>query len=145
MGQHNIEPIKEWYAPRLLTDVQSFLVFANVYQRFIKNFLRIRQHLIESIKRETMDWHWRLEIDKSFEELENQFTTVPILCHFDPSKRYSIETDDWHFDLREILLHKANKGRLHLIAFHLWKFHPIDINYAIDDKEPLVIIYSFKV
>jgi hypothetical protein len=99
MAEDKIEAIKEWQAPRSLRDVQSFLGFANFYERFIKDFSRICRPLTESTKGEKKDWYWMLEMEKSFEELKNRFTTALILTDFDPMKTCIVETDPLDFAL----------------------------------------------
>jgi hypothetical protein len=145
MAEDKIEAIKEWQAPRSLRDIQSFLGFANFYRRFIKDFSRICRPLTESTKGERKDWRWTPEMEKSFEELKNRFTTAPILTHFDPTKTCIVETDASDFALGAILSQKDDEGRLDPIAFHSRKFQPAEINYEVHDKELLAIIDSFKV
>ncbi|MDV3153300.1 MAG: hypothetical protein Q8755_02895, partial [Candidatus Phytoplasma australasiaticum] len=41
-----IEAIKNWEAPKSLTEVRQFLGLAGYYQRFIENFSRIAQQKI---------------------------------------------------------------------------------------------------
>jgi hypothetical protein len=79
-------------------------------------------------------------MEKSFEELKNRFTTAPILTHFDLTKTCIVETDVSDFTLVAILSQKDDKGRLHSRIFQ-----PAEINYDVHDKEPLVIVDSFKV
>jgi hypothetical protein len=50
MIKDKFEEIREWQAPRSLRDFQSFLAFANINQRFIKDVSRIYQPLKESTK-----------------------------------------------------------------------------------------------
>jgi hypothetical protein len=55
MGDDKTEAIKEWQEPRSLSEVQSFLGFANFYERLIKDFWRIYRPLTESTKGEKQD------------------------------------------------------------------------------------------
>jgi hypothetical protein len=145
MAEDKIEAIKEWQAPRSLRGVQSFLGFANFYRRFIKDFSRICRPLTESTTGDKKDWCWRPEMQNSFEELKNWFTTAPILTYFDLTQTCIVETDASHFALRAILSQKDNEGRLHPIAIHSRKFQPAEINYEVHDKVLLAMIDSFKV
>jgi hypothetical protein len=116
----------------------------NVYRSFIRDFSRICRHLIESTKGEKKDWHWTPEMEKSFGELKNQFTTAPILTRFDLAKSWLVEIDASDFALGAILSKKDDEGRLHPIAFHSEKFQPAEINYDIHVKELIAIIDSLK-
>ena len=47
MEQEKIKVVKEWKTPTRVKDVESFLRFANFYQRFIHNFSHIAKPLNE--------------------------------------------------------------------------------------------------
>ncbi|GKA74218.1 putative reverse transcriptase domain-containing protein, partial [Tanacetum coccineum] len=52
-----IEAVKNWKAPKTLTEVRSFLGLAGYYRRFIKNFSKIAKSLtILTQKCKTFDW-----------------------------------------------------------------------------------------
>ncbi|GJY51991.1 putative reverse transcriptase domain-containing protein [Tanacetum coccineum] len=52
-----IEVVKNWNAPRTLTEVRSFLGLAGYYRRFIKNFSKIAKSLtILTQKNKTFNW-----------------------------------------------------------------------------------------
>jgi hypothetical protein len=145
MDEDKIEGIKEWQAPRSLSDVQFFLRLVNFYRRLTKDFSRICRSVTESRKGETKNWHRMPEMEKSFQELKNWLTTALILTHFDLTKICIVEPDASDFTLGAIFSQKDNEGRLHPIGFHLLKFPAAEINYEVHDKELLAIIDSFKV
>jgi hypothetical protein len=58
------------------------------------------------------------EMEQSFAELKNQFTTAPILTAFNLTKTCIIETDPSDFAQGAILSQNDDEGRLHPIAFH---------------------------
>ncbi|GJW79703.1 putative reverse transcriptase domain-containing protein, partial [Tanacetum coccineum] len=63
-----IEAIKNWKAPRTLSEVRSFLGLAGYYRRFIENFFKIAKPLtVLTQKNKTFDWA---------EEQENAFQTL---------------------------------------------------------------------
>jgi hypothetical protein len=64
--------------------VQSFIGFANIYQRFIEGFSRIAKPLSDLTKGSPKCEKWIEDITKAFEKLKYCFTTAPILAHFDP-------------------------------------------------------------
>jgi len=47
MEQEKIKAVKEWKMPIRVKDVESFLEFANFYQRFIQNFSHTAKPLNE--------------------------------------------------------------------------------------------------
>ena len=50
MDPEKIEAIKEWSAPKNVTEVRSFMVLAGYYRRFIEGFSKIA-HPITSLQR----------------------------------------------------------------------------------------------
>jgi len=47
MENNKIKAVKEWKIPTKIKKVESFLVFANFYQQFIKNFSHTARPLNE--------------------------------------------------------------------------------------------------
>jgi hypothetical protein len=84
-------------------------------------------------------------ITKSFEKLKHCFTTAPILTHFDPHRKYIVETDALDFALGGTLSQTAEDKKLHPNTFHSRKSSPAEIDYEIHDKELLTIVDCFKV
>jgi len=82
MSQEKVEAVLSWKAPKSLSEVQSFLGFANLYRLFIKDYSRVVQPLTELTKK-LEKCSWNPEAGKAFEELKLRFTTAPVLVHFD--------------------------------------------------------------
>jgi len=145
MSQEKVEAVLEWKTPRNLTEVQSFLGFANFYRRFIQDYSRVARPLTELTKKEQgKEWSWSLEAEAAFQELKRRFTTAPILAHFDAAKPVIIETDTSDYAIGAVLSQRDNENRLHPVAFHSRKFQPAEINYEIHDKELLAVVDAFK-
>jgi len=145
MVKEKVEAVLEWKTPKSLTEVQSFLGFANFYRRFIQDYLRVARPLSELTKKEKKEeWSWNPEAQAAFEELKQYFTTAPILAHFDPAKMVIIETDASDFALGAVLSQRDGENRLHPVEFHSRKLQPVEINYEIHDKELLAVVDTFK-
>jgi len=145
MSQEKVKAVLEWKTPRNLTEVQSFLGFANFYRRFIQDYSRVARPLTELTKKEQRkEWSWSLEAEAAFQELKKRFTTAPILAHFDAAKPVIIESDASDFAIGAVLSQQDNEKHLHPVAFHSRKFQPAKINYEIHDKELLAVVDAFK-
>jgi len=145
MSGEKVEAVLGWKSPNSITEVQSFLGFANFYRRFIKDYSRVAKPVTELTKKERgKNWVWTQEAEAAFKELKKRFTTAPILAHFDPTRPVIIETDASDFALGAVLSQRDEKGCLHPVAFHSRKFQPAEINYEIHDKELLAIVDAFK-
>jgi len=84
MSPEKVDTVLSWKRPKSLTEVQSLMVFANFYRRFIQDYSQVVQPLTELTSKEAgKEWSWNPEAGTAFEELKKQFTTAPILAHFD--------------------------------------------------------------
>ena len=59
MEQEKIKAVKEWKTPTKVKDVESFLGFANFYQRFIQKFSHTVKPL--NVLKGKKDWKWKEE------------------------------------------------------------------------------------
>jgi hypothetical protein len=71
MDLEKIESIREWLAPKNVTEVISFMGLAGYYKRFIVGFSRIA-HPITSLQRKENKFQW-------IEECERSFSHSPVL------------------------------------------------------------------
>jgi len=143
MSNDKVQAVLSWKTPKSLTEVQSFLGFANFYRRFIQDYSKVARPLTELTKK-VEKWEWNNEAGRAFEELKQIFTTAPILAHFDAQKPVIIETDASDFAIGAVLSQRDDEGRLHPVAFHSRKFQPAEINYEVHDKELLAVVDAFK-
>ena len=72
------------------------------------------------------------------------FTEELILQIFDLRKRTVIKTDILDQVLKSILSQLNKSRNLQLIAFYLWKFTKLELNYEIYNKKLLVIVKAFR-
>jgi len=71
MSQEKVDAVLGWKTPRNLTEVQSFLGFANFYRRFIQDYSKVARPLTELTKKEQgKEWSWNLEAEAAFQELK---------------------------------------------------------------------------
>jgi 7-keto-8-aminopelargonate synthetase-like enzyme len=97
-------------------DVQSFLGFANFYQRFIRGYSAIVAPLTCLTQKNTA-FIWDTACTDSFAALKHTFTTAPILHHFDYDCEAIIETDASDYVSAGILSQYDDEGILHLVTF----------------------------
>ena len=115
--------------------------FANFFRIFIKNYSKIAVLLTRLTCKDKLDWNFGAK--KALQLLKIAFTTTPILVHLDFSKPFFMESNASDFALRAILSQLGDGEKLHLVAFHSWKFSAVEINYKIHDKKLLAIVDSF--
>ncbi|MBW0581342.1 hypothetical protein O181_121057, partial [Austropuccinia psidii MF-1] len=80
---------------------------------------------------------------RQFHQLKEAFTIAPILSHFDPSLPTIVETDACNYALGAVLSQISDSGK-HPIAFDSRKLPQAELNYEINDKELLGIVWALK-
>ena len=92
------------------------------------------------------DQHFYYEKDQqlTFEELKQQFTTAPILAHFDFDRDVIVETNASDYHSAGVLSQYSGNGILHPVAFFTTKHNPAECNYEIYNKE-LVACYTSRI
>ena len=56
MSEEKVDSVLSWKTPKSLTEVQSFLGFANSYRRFIQNYSQVARPLTELTKKSGKEW-----------------------------------------------------------------------------------------
>jgi hypothetical protein len=143
MDPRKISTVQEWETPKHVKDVQSFLGFANFYRRFILGYSKIVAPLT-NLTRKGIKFDWTPECQEAFERLKSDFTSAPILRHFDPDREILVETDASDYVSAGILSQRDDNGILHPVAFFSKKHSPAECNYEIYDKELMAIVRCFE-
>jgi hypothetical protein len=149
MDPSKVATIRDWGILRTVKDVQSFLGFANFYQRFIKGFSYIAKPLTALTCKETNVCS-QLPLRpgstelRAFERLKHAFGEAGVLAHFDPDLETWLETDVSDYVAAAVLSQMGVDGVLRPIAFLSKKMSPAECNYEIYDKELLAIVLAFE-
>ena len=87
-----IEKVAAW--PTLISTkaVQQFVGFANYYRWFIKDFAQIAKPL-HRLTECGSTFSWPDDCKESFEELQKQLSSAPLLIFIDFSKPFILDTD----------------------------------------------------
>jgi len=92
MDKSKVEVIKMWPTPHSVKDVQSFLGFANFYQRFIEGYSSIVLPLTQTTWK-NVPWEWSDACQNAFDTLKSAFTSALILRHWSLDHIPLVETD----------------------------------------------------
>lgn len=87
---------------------------------------------------------WNDEAEASFQRLKNCFKQAPLLAHFDPKRKITMEADASGFALAVVLSQIHDDGHKHPVAFYSRKFIDVELNYGIGDQELLAIVEGFR-
>ena len=137
MEQEKIKAVKEWKTPMRVKDVESFLRFANFYQRFIHNFSHTARPL-NKLKGKKK-WRWEEEHQRAFEELKEKIMSQLVLSLPRREGKFRVETDASGHTIGGVLSQEQD-GKWKPIAFLSRTMQPVERNYEIYDKELLAII-----
>jgi hypothetical protein len=143
MDPAKVITIQEWLTLMNIKDVQSFLSFANFYQRFIRGYSAIVAPLTYLTRKNTT-FIWDTACTDSFATLKHAFMTALILHHFDYDDEAIVETNASDYISAGILSQYDDKGILHLVAFFSKKHSLAEYNYEIYDKELMAIVRTFE-
>ena len=160
MEQEQVETILDWPVPKSAHDILMFLGFANFYHQFIHKYSTIATPLndmtkgtaacagCQKFKKGEFYNDPNFDITEcalcAFEELKSKFSDAPLLIHFDPNYRISIDSDASDFAMAGVCTQLHDDGQWHPIAFWSHKLQGAEANYSTHDKELLAIVESFK-
>ncbi|MBW0566974.1 hypothetical protein O181_106689, partial [Austropuccinia psidii MF-1] len=104
------QQILNWSQPKNIKALQSFLVFANFYFHFIKNYSKKISALTYLLKKHS-PFIFNEEALGQFQILKEAFTTAPIISHSNLSLPTHVETDASDYALSAVLSHVNYSGK----------------------------------
>ena len=137
MEQEKIKAVKKQKTPTKVKDVESFLGFANFYQRFIQNFSHTAR-LLNKLKGKK-EWKWDEEHQKAFEKLKDKITSQPVLSLPKREGKFQVETNASEHAIGRVLS-QEQEGKWKLIVFLSRTMQPAERNQEIYNKELLAIV-----
>ena len=137
-----LQSVEEWPIPESVTQVRSFLGFANYFRRFIKNYADIAKPLDE-ITGKGARFSWNDERQKAFEDLKSALICAPVLLLADVSKPFRVFTDASDSYIAGALMQES-KDSWHPVAFASRKLSPAEKNYTIVEKETLAVVFALQ-
>ena len=117
--------------------MESFLGFANFYQRFIQNFSHITKPLNELKGKK--EWKWEETHQRAFEELKEKITSQLVLALPRREEKFRVETDTSGHAI-EGVLSQEQEGKWKPITFLSRTMQLAERNYEIYNKELLAIV-----
>ncbi|MBW0516295.1 hypothetical protein O181_056010 [Austropuccinia psidii MF-1] len=115
MDSSKVQKILNWPQPKNIKALQSFLGFSNFYHCFIKNYPKKLTAATSLLKKDS-PLIFNEEALSLFQIIKEEFTTAPILSHFNPSLPTIVETDASAYALGAVLSQVNDSGK-HQIAF----------------------------
>ena len=92
MDPAKVAAILEWPTPKTVKEVQSFLGFTNFYRKFITHYSSLTSPLT-SLTSKGVRFTWSPEADSAFRQLQQAFTSTPVLMDYQLELPLTIEAD----------------------------------------------------
>jgi len=83
-------------------DAQKFLVLANYYRQFVKDFAKVTKYLHEMMGKD-VKWNLREKQQILFKKLKKRFKIEPVLVTPNLDKEIRVETDVLDFTIGGVL------------------------------------------
>ncbi len=137
VSQDKVSAVREWPAPRNVSEVRSFLGLAGFYRRFVKDFAKIALPITELTK-ETTPFVWGEEQRSAFAALKQVLCTAPVLLVPDPALPFTVNCDACGYALGATLQQDQGRG-LQPVAFFSKKLSDTERRYDTREKEFMAV------
>ena len=143
MDPKKIDSIQSMLPPKNVKQVQQFLGMVNYYRRFIKNFAKIAQPLVNLIKKDT-PFQWTDVCLSAFEQLKTALLSFPILRQPNLARQFMVYTDASGYALGAILSQRDSKKNEYVCLYASRLLKGAELHYGITEKECLAVVWAIK-
>ncbi|GJR70139.1 putative reverse transcriptase domain-containing protein [Tanacetum coccineum] len=112
----NIEAVKNWKAPRTLTEVCSLLGLAGYYRRLIENFSKIAKSLT-ILTQKCKTFNWGEEQELAFQTLKDKLCNAPVLALPDGPEDFVLKIHDKNYTTHDLELGAV------VFALKIWRHY----------------------
>jgi hypothetical protein len=139
---HKVDAVRQWPAPRDVSQLRSFLGLAGYYRRFLEGYSQVALPLTELTKDE-VPWRWEAAEIAAFERLKAMLSGAPALQLADPKLPYVIHCDASGFAVGACLMQDHGSG-LQPVSYISAKMKPAETRYAPHEQELLALVYACR-
>ena len=133
-----IKAIIQMDLPQNVASLQSFNGMVN----YLKKFSPVLSELSEPLRRlckSGVEWAWEFEQQNAFEAIKQVITTLPVLAHFDKTKKHTIQCDASKKGLGAVLLQESK-----LVMYVSRALTETDQRYSNIERELLAIVFALE-
>ncbi|GKB90448.1 putative reverse transcriptase domain-containing protein [Tanacetum coccineum] len=134
-----IEAVKNWKAPRTLTEVRLFLGLAGYYRRFIENFSKIAKSLT-ILTQKSKIFHWGEEQELAFQTLKDKLCNAPVFALPGGPEDFVVYCDASGIGLGYVLMPRGK-----VIAYASRQLKIYEKNYTTHDSELGAVVFALKI
>ena len=137
-----VEAIKEWPPPTCVKELQAFLGTAGYYRQYLPDFATVAKPLHHLVSK-GVEWTWKEDAQRAFDELRQRLVGAPILGYPDPSLQYILDTDASDMGVGAVLS-QVQEGRERVVAYYSKTLSPAERNYCVTRRELVAVIKAMK-
>ena len=140
--ENKVKAIRHMPPPKTVREARSFLGLISFYRRFVPNFSKIAEPIIDLTKKYSR-FKWTNECQSSFEYLKDSLTVVPLLGYPDPDLPYILYTDasDTCIGACLVQVHNDQEVPVYFLSHKLSKSAQ---KWSVVEKEAFAINYSLQ-
>ena len=137
----NVEKMTTWPVPTCATDVWAVLDMGNYYQRFIRDYSKKKQPLIQLTKKDKT-FEWTAECQKSFNWLKEALAGLDIMAYLTDHGEFILDTDA-SLDTGAILSQVQDRVE-HVINYGSRTLSKPEQNYCVMDQVLLAVRFFME-
>ena len=137
-----LKTVRDWPVPETVSQVRSFLGFANFFRRFVPHHAEIAAPLDE-VTGKNVQCSWNDGRQNSFDKLKTALLNPPVLKPADTSRPFEVYTDASDLAIGAVLMQSDDEGN-HAIADASRKLTAAEKNYTITERETLTVVFALK-
>ena len=159
VGEHGIETdpdkidkVRNYPTPKNPDELRSFLAFCGYYRKFVKDFAKVTRPLSDLLpptstkkknkcNKQTFDWKWEDEHQKTFDKMKEILTSPPILAYPEFDKPFEVHTDASSHGLGAVL-YQEKEGRKRVVAYASRSLTKSEKNYSAFKLEFLALKWA---
>ena len=138
----NVEKITTWPVPTCVTDVWAILGMGNYYWRFIKDYSKKMQPLIQLTKKD-MSFEWTAEYQKSLDQLKEALTGPDIMAYPTDNGEFILDTDA-NLDMVGAIFSQVQDGVECVINYGSRTLSKPEQNFCVTDWEFLAVRFFME-
>lgn len=138
-----LEAIKNYPAPRTLTQTRRFMGMLNWQSRFIDNFATRTAPITDTLKNTKAPFVWTKEANAAFNDIKERLTSVDFLAMPDYSLPFRLHTDSSNVGAGAVLTQIQNNEE-RIIGYFSSKYKPAQTRYSTTEKEALALILALE-
>ena len=139
-----LKAVTDWPCPGSVSEVRSFLGFANYFRRYIDHYSDISGPL-EEVSGKNSRFAWNKDRQHAFEQLKQALLKAPVLSLANVDLPFRVITDASDHAVAGVLLQQGqdNPG-WHPVAYASRKLTSSERNYTAVERETLAVIFALK-